>query len=75
VGGTHLCEISVPGVENCGPEPSIEGHLRKEGPVSLQPQGQGNPEGLWERNVLSVSLKPCEQAWVPTQSSSLRWTS
>ena len=28
--GAHLCEVGVPGVEDCGPEPSIEGDLRRE---------------------------------------------
>lgn len=30
VGGAHLCEVGVPGVEDRGPEPSIEGDLRRE---------------------------------------------
>lgn len=38
LGGAHLCEVSVPGVEDCGPEPSIEGHLRKERSVSMLPE-------------------------------------
>lgn len=28
---THLCELSIPGVEDHGPEPSIEGNLKRRG--------------------------------------------
>lgn len=28
---THLCEFSIPGVKDRGPEPSIEGNLKKRG--------------------------------------------
>lgn len=38
LGGAHLCEVSVPGMEDCGPEPSIERHLRKERLVSMLPE-------------------------------------
>lgn len=38
LGDAHLCEVSVPRMEDCGPEPSIEGHLRKDRPVSVLPE-------------------------------------
>lgn len=52
LGGAHLGEVSVPGMEDCGPEPSIERHLRKERPVSRLPEVEGD---LWSSVRESVS--------------------
>ena len=41
--GAHLCEVGVSGVEDCGPEPSIEGDLRREAAGECGTQRWGRP--------------------------------
>lgn len=60
LGGAHLCEVSVPGVEDCGPEPSIEGHLRKERSVSMLPEVEETCGALLGGGYVLCS-KPSEQ--------------
>lgn len=60
LGGAHLCEVSVPGMEDRGPEPSIEGHLRKERSVSMLPKVEETWGLCWGKEYI-LCLKPSEQ--------------
>lgn len=57
LGGAHLCEVGVPGMEDCGPEPSIERHLRREGPVSMLPKVEETCGALLDK-VFPVPSQP-----------------
>lgn len=73
LGGAHLCEVSVPGMEDCGPEPSIERHLRREGPVSMLPKVEETCGALLDK-VFPVPSQAIEQAEdsLPTYPTPLR---
>lgn len=58
--GAHLCEVGVPGVEDCRPEPSIEGDLGKEEAAECgTSRCRGTPKGiLWGKGSSTCPLAP-----------------